>query len=138
MFFKLFVSEFLGTYMFLGTIFSVLQQNTFSSLTPVVIGLGLTTSIVIFGPISGGHYNPAVTLMDFTASKMNYWIEPIGHVSTVPKMLTYVSAQVLGGQCAMFSIRYIMHDKLELPTSDLSSNPTSNPTSNVEIEMLNN
>ena len=116
MFVKLFVSEFLGTFMFLGTIFSVIQQNTFSSLTPVVIGAGLTTSIVIFGSVSGGHYNPAVTIMDFTASKMNYWIEPIGHVSTVPKMLTYISAQVLGSQCAMFTVQLLQ--KQTIPSSN--------------------
>ena len=121
MFVKLFVSEFLGTFMFLGTIFSALQQNTFGALTPVVIGAGLTTSIVMLGSISGGHYNPAVTMMDFTASKMNYWIEPIGHVSTVPKMLTYISAQVLGGQCALFAVRYVMHG-FHLPALQVSDN----------------
>jgi glycerol uptake facilitator-like aquaporin len=118
MFVKLFVSEFVGTFMFLGTIFSVLQQNTFNSLTPLVIGAGLSTSIVMLGSVSGGHFNPAVTLMDFTASKMNYWIEPIGHVSTVPKMLTYISAQILGGQCALFTLRYIVHG-INLPTLDI-------------------
>ena len=47
--------EFLGTFLFLSTI--LISGN------PVVIGVALVILIYLGIDVSGGHYNPAVTLM---------------------------------------------------------------------------
>ena len=85
--FQLFLSEFVGTFFFLGTIFSVVQQQVFGPIAPLAIGGALITSIFLTGKVSGGHFNPAVTLMDFTASKLGYWE---GNAKTIPLVLVKI------------------------------------------------
>ena len=51
------VGEFLGTLVFL---YSVAKYGT-----PIAIGLGLAIAAFVFGHLSGGHYNPAVTFMKY-------------------------------------------------------------------------
>jgi len=112
--FQLFLSEFVGTFFFLGTIFSVVQQQVFGPIAPLAIGGALITSIFLTGKVSGGHFNPAVTLMDFTASKLGYWE---GNAKTIPLVLVYWSAQYSAGQLGMFLLQQLLqkHQQEELP-----------------------
>lgn len=59
---KLFV-EFIGTFIFLSVIIS---QGT-----AIPIGLALAAVIYFGGSISGGHFNPAVSIMQFMNGKIN-------------------------------------------------------------------
>jgi len=59
---KLFV-EFIGTFIFLSVIIS---QGT-----AIPIGLALAAVIYFGGNISGGHFNPAVSIMQFMNGKIN-------------------------------------------------------------------
>ena len=59
---KKFISEIIGTFIFLSTIIVVVNRLK-PSVNLLKIGLALSISIVIFGPISGGHFNPAVSYM---------------------------------------------------------------------------
>jgi glycerol uptake facilitator-like aquaporin len=52
----------------------------------IATGAGLAVLILIFGPISGAHFNPAVTLAFLMRREI-----------TVPRSLAYVAAQVAGG-----------------------------------------
>jgi len=52
----------------------------------VVIGLALTALIALFAPMSGAHFNPAVTLAAVV----------LGHLPRT-RALAYVTAQILGG-----------------------------------------
>lgn len=52
------ISELLGTAMLCAG----LNWGGCSSGTPIVVGLVVFLMAQIFGPISGGHFNPAVTL----------------------------------------------------------------------------
>lgn len=119
MYIKIFLAEFLGTFVFLGTIFSVVKQNSFGVVTPLTIGAALSTSIYMTGKVSGGHYNPAVSLMDFTATKLKYWD---GNIDNVTLLALYLTAQILAGQVSMLIINQI------LLTSELRTLP-------VEIEL---
>jgi aquaporin Z len=74
--------EFFGTLFFLYIILSVGH--------PIAIGAALTLSIFIGGKISGGNFNPAVTIMMTMAKKMKM-------VDALP----YIVAQVLGGLVAL-------------------------------------
>jgi glycerol uptake facilitator-like aquaporin len=52
--------------------------------------LGLTVLILMFGPVSGAHFNPVVSLVDWTLGRRS------GSGLTLPELSTYVVAQTLG------------------------------------------
>lgn len=52
--------------------------------------LGLTVLILVFGPVSGAHFNPAVSLADWVLGRRS------GAGLTLPDLGAYTAAQVLG------------------------------------------
>jgi len=74
--------EFLGTLFFLYVILATGQ--------PLAIGAALAVAIMVGGPISGGMFNPAVSVMMVAAGKMK-------SADLVP----YILAQVAGGLVAL-------------------------------------
>jgi aquaporin Z len=81
MFQKLLV-EFLGTVFFLYVIIAVAN--------PLAIGLALAVAIMVGGKISGGHFNPAVSIMMVAAKKMR-----------LNDAAPYILAQIAGGLVAL-------------------------------------
>ena len=77
-----YVVEFLGTLFFLYVILVVGK--------PLAIGLALYVAILVGGKISGGHFNPAVSVMMNFAKKL-----------AMTAMFPYIIAQVLGGLSAV-------------------------------------
>jgi aquaporin Z len=77
-----FVVEFLGTMFFLYVILA--------SGNPLAIGLALAVAIMVGGKISGGNFNPAVSVMMTAAGKLNK-----------ADLLPYIVAQVAGGLAAL-------------------------------------
>ena len=53
--------------------------------------LGLTVLILMLGPVSGAHFNPAVSLVDWVLGRRS------GTGLSLPELGTYVIAQTLGG-----------------------------------------
>ena len=76
------VSEFLGTMFFLYVILAT------GSAIP--IGIALAVVILIFGKVSGGHFNPAVSFMMFLNKKLD-----------LMTLLAYVVVQCIGGALAL-------------------------------------
>ena len=76
------VAEFLGTLFFLYVVLATGDA--------VAIGLGLMAAIFILGKKSGGHFNPAVSVMMAMAGKMN-----------MKDLAPYVVAQIAGGLAAL-------------------------------------
>jgi aquaporin Z len=74
--------EFLGTLFFLYVI--IATNNA------LAIGLALTLVILLGGSISGGHFNPAVSVMMASAGKL-----------PTHELLPYVLAQIGGGLTAL-------------------------------------
>ena len=70
--------EFVGTCFFLYVIIATLD--------PLAIGAALAIAIILGGSISGGHYNPAVSVVMTAAGKLPR-----------NELLPYVLAQILGG-----------------------------------------
>lgn len=86
------VAEFIGTFIFL---LIILQQSQ-----PIPIAVGLLAVIYAFGSISGGHFNPAVTIMmGAKEEKMHQ------------KYYFYILAQIAGGLCAFFFHKYYLSVK---------------------------
>jgi aquaporin Z len=84
--------EFIGTFVFL---YIILESSNYASYQPFAIVIGLLAAILMFGAISGGHFNPAVTTMLWAKGSPD--LEPIG----------YIAAQVLGGLAAWKAHNYI-------------------------------
>jgi len=74
--------EFIGTFIFL----SVILTNG----EAIPIGIALTTAIFFGGKISGGNFNPAVSIMMYLKGTLKGGDLPM-----------YIIAQVLGGVCAL-------------------------------------
>jgi len=76
-----YVVEFLGTLFFLYVILATGE--------PLAIGLALVVAIMLGGKISGGNFNPAVSVMMAAAGKLK-----------MHDLLPYVVAQIAGGLAA--------------------------------------
>ena len=76
------ISELVGTFVFLGVILATGEA--------IPIGLALATAIYFGGKISGGHFNPAVTVMMLVKGDIE-----------LPIALAYMATQVLGGVMAL-------------------------------------
>lgn len=74
--------EFIGTFFFLYVILAVG--------TPLAIGAALALAIYVGGSISGGNFNPAITIMMIAAKKQR-----------IETALPYIVAQVAGGLAAL-------------------------------------
>ena len=82
-----FLAEVIGTFIFLSVI--IMAVNNEKSLPWIEIGLTLSVCILFIGAISGGHMNPAVSLMFYLNKTINS-----------NQLLSYVVAQSLGATLA--------------------------------------
>jgi aquaporin Z len=89
-----YIVELIGTFFLVTTIgMTVLEPHSADHMAPLAIGSALMVMIFAGGHISGGHYNPAVTLAVFLRGKC-----PAGDVAP------YWVAQVLGAVLAAFIV----------------------------------
>ncbi len=96
-----YITEFIGTFIFLSVILNATSKNSsIGSFAPIAIGLALIVAILFGGNISGGHYNPAVSVM-FALKK---------ELST-SELVPYISAQVLGAVAAKYYYDYSLLNK---------------------------
>ena len=73
---------------FLGTMFLV--YVVFATGNALAIGAALAIGIILGGSISGGHFNPAVSVAMTAAGKLSN-----------SELLPYILSQVLGGLAAL-------------------------------------
>jgi aquaporin Z len=88
-----YIAEFIGTFFLVFTIGCTVLFDAPGVIAPLAIGAILMTMIFAGGHISGGHFNPAVTL--------GVWLR--GRCATAD-VLPYMLAQVLGGLAAAFAV----------------------------------
>ncbi len=84
-------AELVGTFLFFAIGFTAVQatgalQAPVLLVVPFAFGFGLLAAIAAFGPVSGGHFNPAVTVAMVLDGRTTL-IDAVG----------YIVAQVLGG-----------------------------------------
>jgi glycerol uptake facilitator-like aquaporin len=92
-----YVVELIGTFFLVLTVgCSVLAPKDAGVVAPLAIGSALMVMIYAGGHISGGHYNPAVTLA--------VWIRGRCPATDVP---FYMAAQVLGAALAAFAVLFL-------------------------------
>jgi glycerol uptake facilitator-like aquaporin len=81
------VAEFIGTLFFLSIILNVVHD---SSVGVIAIAVGLLAAIYLAGGVSGGHFNPAVSIMMFAKG-----------VLPADMTILYIIAQVIGALSAI-------------------------------------
>ena len=87
-----YITEFIGTFIFLSIILNVVKnKSNMKEYAPLAIGLGLTGVIQWGGYISGGNFNPAVSLMFYLEDKLSK-----------NDFAGYVGAQLLGAIAAKY------------------------------------
>ena len=107
--------EFIGTALF---IFGIIETNL-----PISIPISLLASVVIWGGITGGHFNPAVTIGVYTQLTGHY-------AKNFLFMIMIIISQILGGFFAMFLAYLGNFDKPESSVPILApKNPTYDPVS---------
>lgn len=96
------LAEFLGTAILTAVVLAVSKTNIgipyFVSLTA---GLTLAAGMLVFGAVSGAHFNPIVTIGLWTARR----------IKTLPA-ITYIAAQLFGGLVAYLLYTYIVDSTL--------------------------
>lgn len=91
-----YIVEFIGAFFLVATVgFTVIDPGA-GAMAPLAIGAILMVMIFAGGHISGGHYNPAVTLAVTMRGKCSLADAPV-----------YMIAQVLGGAAAAILVMYM-------------------------------
>ena len=102
-----YVVEFIGTFFLVFTVGMVSIDPGAGALAPLAIGSALAVMIYAGGHISGGHYNPAVTLAVWLRGKAS----PRG-------ALAYMTAQVLAGVAAAAVVLFLKENSATSATYD--------------------
>jgi aquaporin Z len=90
-----YATEFVGTFFLVFTVCTAVRSG--AGLAPLAIGAVLAAMIFAGGHISGGHYNPAVSLAVFLRGKLS-----------VVDLGAYAVAQLLAGVVAALLARYVV------------------------------
>lgn len=93
------VVEAIGTFFLVFTVGQVVLEPGAGALAPIAIGVVLMVMIYAGGHVSGGHYNPAVTLAVFLRGK-----------ATAADLAGYIAAQCVAGALAAFAVLYLKGD----------------------------
>src|SRR5712675_1480999 len=94
-----YIVEFIGTFFLVLTIGCSVIIGEGAPLTPLAIGSALMVMIYAGGHISGGHYNPAVTLGVWlrgrcpTADVVPYWVAQLLAAITASLVLNYLKGE---------------------------------------------
>lgn len=99
------VYEFIGTFFLMLTVgLTVINTNNPEFWAPLAIGSALAVMVFAGGHVSGGHYNPAVSLAVFLRKKIS-----------LENMLTYWAAQFAGAALAAFVVLYLKGESAAVP-----------------------
>ncbi len=89
-----YIAELIGTFFFIFIILnSIKKNNNLNNIpVPISIGIGLIASIILVGPFSGAHLNPAFTLVSFLNNSI-----------TLNDLIFYIIFQYIGALMAKIS-----------------------------------
>jgi len=97
------LAEFLGTAILTAVVLAVSKSNVgIAYFVSLAVGLTVAVGTVVFGSISGAHFNPAVTIGLWTARR----------IKTLPA-IAYIAAQLLGASVAYLLYRYFINGTLQ-------------------------
>lgn len=91
-----YVAEFIGTFFLVLAVGCTVIGNGAGAFAPLAIGSALMVMIFAGGHISGGHFNPAVTL--------GVWLRGQGAAKDVAP---YMISQIIGAVLAAFAVKFL-------------------------------
>lgn len=96
------VAEFFGAALITTVVLTLgTAQGGAAYFIALAIGLVVAALLLTVGLVSGGHFNPAISLGLWTV-----------RLSSTKRTLTYIAAQLLGGVSAYWLFTYMFNDKL--------------------------
>lgn len=101
---KKYLVEFIGTFFLVLTVGMTVIEPGAGTLAPIAIGLSLMIMVYAGGHVSGGHYNPAVTLA----------VRLRGRCAT-KDVLPYWISQILGSIAASYAVLYFKSEATVTP-----------------------
>ncbi len=101
---KKYLVEFIGAFFLVMTVGMTVIDPGAGALAPLAIGSALMIMVYAGGHVSGGHYNPAVTLA--------VWLR--GRCATAD-VVPYIAAQVLAGVAAAFVVLFLKGNPVVTP-----------------------
>ncbi|HEY5550024.1 MAG TPA: aquaporin [Candidatus Saccharimonadales bacterium] len=104
------VAEFLGTATLVMVALILSQTTAVSYFIGTSVAAALVVLYMVFGSISGGHFNPAVTFGMWSARQ----------ISTL-KGVMYVAVQLLGGLAALELFQYFTNRQLQAKNLEFST-----------------
>ncbi|MEO7983059.1 MAG: aquaporin [Bacteroidota bacterium] len=108
---KKYITEFIGTFFLVLTIGMAVNGGA-GAMAPIAIGAVLMVMVYAGCHMSGGHYNPAVTLAVLIRGKI-----------TVGRAIPYMVSQVIGATVAAFVVKYLIGEE-KMPAAAVA-NPTA-------------
>jgi aquaporin Z len=105
---KKYTTEFIGTFFLVFTVGLTVIGGK-GDFAPLAIGASLMVMIFAGGHISGGHYNPAVTLAVLIRGKI-----------TIRDAFPYLVAQLAAGSIASVAVSYLLKDKVPLEATQMA------------------
>ena len=103
---KTYVVEFIGTFFLVLVVGLTVIDPGAGALAPLAIGSTLMVMVYAGGRISGGHYNPAVTLAVWMRGKFD-----------TKDVLPYMVAQVLAGLLAASVVNFLKSRSIVIPSN---------------------
>jgi aquaporin Z len=100
-----YIYEFIGTFFLVLTVgMVVLDPHAAGLLAPLAIGSALAVMVFAGGHVSGGHYNPAVSLAVFLRKKLSF-----------TDLALYWIAQFVGAIAAAYATMYLKGEHSAIP-----------------------
>lgn len=96
------VAEFVGTFVLASAVLAMVGRTSFPFFAALAAGLALTGMTLAFGAVSGGYYNPAITIAAWTIRKIE-----------TARALVFVAAQMLGGVVAWTLNQWLLDTTLK-------------------------
>jgi len=91
-----YITELIGTFFLVFTVGCTVVGNAGGTMAPLAIGAALMVMVFAGGHISGGHYNPAVTLGVWLRGKLEK-----------KDVVGYMIAQIAGAVLAALAVKYL-------------------------------
>jgi len=103
------ITEFIGTFFFVLVIGMTVAGGK-GDFAPIAIGTALMCMVFAGGHISGGHYNPAVSLAILLRGKI-----------TTSTTIQFIIVQVIGGIVAALVVQSLLPDKIPVTAPAMAS-----------------
>jgi aquaporin Z len=93
---KKYLVEFIGTFFFIFTIGCTVIPPNAGALAPLAIGAALMVMVFAGGHVSGGHFNPAVSLAAFIRGKLSggdlipYWLAQLAAAAVAAWLMRFI------------------------------------------------